>query len=72
MIKSSPVPPHELQVQALIGETTTSSLRLLATTRSYSSHTGRSVSPVGAVIPANYSARAAPGNSVTSVTRVTR
>ena len=48
MINSSPVPPHELQVQSLIGEMTTSSLRVLATTRNYRSNEGRSIGPMWA------------------------
>jgi hypothetical protein len=35
MINSSPVRPHELQLQSLIGAITTSSLRVLATSESY-------------------------------------
>jgi hypothetical protein len=48
MVNSSPVLPHELQVQSLIGEITTSSLRVLATTKNYSSDEGRSIGPMGA------------------------
>jgi hypothetical protein len=48
MVNSSPVLPHELQVQSLIGEMTTSSLRVLATTRNYSSNQGRSIGPMWA------------------------
>jgi hypothetical protein len=33
MVNSSPVPPHELHDHALIGEITTSSVRVLATTK---------------------------------------
>jgi hypothetical protein len=39
MINSSPVPPHELQDHALIGEITTSSLPL-ATTTNYNPNIG--------------------------------
>jgi hypothetical protein len=48
MVSSSPALPHKLQVQSLIGEMTTSSLRGLATTRSYSSNEGRSIGPMRA------------------------
>ena len=48
MINSSPVPPHELQVQVLIGEMTTSSLGVLATTKNYNSNDGRSIGPMWA------------------------
>jgi len=48
MISSSPVPPHEQQVQSLIGEITTSSLRVLATTRNYSSNEGQTIGPTRA------------------------
>jgi hypothetical protein len=48
MVNSSPVPPHRLQVQSLIGEMTTSSLRVLATTRNYRANDGRSIGPVRA------------------------
>ena len=48
MVNSSPVPAHELQVQSLIGEITTSSLRGLATTRNYSANEDRSIGPIGA------------------------
>lgn len=48
MVNSSPVLPHELQVQSLIGKMTTSSLRVLATTRNYSSNDGRSIGPMWA------------------------
>jgi hypothetical protein len=48
MVNSSPVRPHELQVQSLIGEMTTSSLRVLATTRNYNSNEARSIGPIGA------------------------
>jgi len=43
MINSSPVPPHELQVQFLTGEITTSSLRVLATATTYNSNESRSI-----------------------------
>ena len=48
MVNSSPVLPHELQVQSLIGEMTTRSLWVLATTRNYSSIEGRSISSIWA------------------------
>ena len=48
MVNSSPVLPHELQVQSLIGAMTTSSLRVLATTRNYSANEGGSIGPMWA------------------------
>jgi hypothetical protein len=48
MINSSPVLPHELQFQSLSGEITTGSLRVLATTRNYSSSDGRSIGSIWA------------------------
>ena len=48
MVNSSPVLPHELQVQSLIGQMTTSSLRVLATTKNYRSNDGGSIGPTWA------------------------
>jgi len=50
MIKSSPVSPHELQVQALIGEIATSSLRVLTTTKNYRFDQRQSIGPITATL----------------------